>query len=86
MSEQPEKTVPTLLEAALARLCGGTLAVFEYSLAVATITALILSLQPETRPISTLAAVLIATVVSRPLLVAIHLWVEWEKKPRKRSR
>lgn len=68
------------LKAALGRMTGGTLAVFEYLLAVGTIAALILNMQPESRPLSTLAAVILAAIVSVPLLVAIHVWTEWEKR------
>lgn len=68
------------LKAALGRMTGGTLAVFEYLLAVGTIAALILNMQPDSRPISTPAAVILAAIVSIPLLVAIHFWTEWEKR------
>lgn len=57
MSEQPDHKGTSTFKAALDRLTGGSLALFEYLLAVGTIAVLILSMQTE---ISTLAAVIAA--------------------------
>lgn len=80
MDGSDEDQRSSALKAALGRMTGGTLAVFEYLLAVGTIAALILNMQPESRPLSTLAAVILAAIVSLPLLVAIHFWTEWENR------
>lgn len=77
MREKPERQGTSTFKAALDRLTGGSLALFEYFLAVGTIAVLILNMQTE---ISTRAAVIAATVISVPLLVAIHFWMEWEKR------
>lgn len=82
MSEKPEHQVRSTLKAALDRLTGGSLAVFEYLLAVGTIAALILKIRTE---ISTLAAIITATIISIPLLIAIHFWMEWEKRSRTKN-
>lgn len=77
MSDKLEHRGKSTFKAALDRLTGGSLAIFEYLLAVGTIAALILNMQTG---ISTLAAVIAATIISIPLLVAIHFWMEWEKR------
>ena len=82
MSEKPEHQGTCNLKVALDRLTGGSLALFEYLLAVGTIAVLILNMQTE---ISTLAAVIAATIISIPLLVAIHFWMEWEKRSKSRN-
>ena len=82
MSEKPEHQGVGTFKAAVDRLIGGSLALFEYLLAVGTIAVLILNMQTG---ISTLAAVIAATIISIPLLVAIHFWMEWEKRSKTRS-
>ena len=82
MSEKPEHQGMGTFKAAVDRLTGGSLALFEYLLAVGTIAVLILNMQAG---ISTLAAVIAATIISIPLLVAIHFWMELEKRSKTRS-
>ena len=80
MSEETERYGTTTFKAALGRLTAGWLALFEYLLAVGTMATLLLTMQTG---ISTVAAVINATVP--PRLVAIHLRTEWEKRNKSRK-
>jgi len=82
MSNKLHHQAPSTFKAALDRLTGGSLAAFEYLLAVGTIAVLLLNMQTG---MSTLAAIIAATLISIPLLVAIHFWMAWEKGSKSRK-
>lgn len=80
MSEETERYGTTTFKAALGRLTAGSLALFEYLLAVGTMATLLLTCKP-----GFLRLLRSSTPQFHPRLVAIHLRTEWEKRNKSRK-